>query len=388
MFGCALLEIQHSSVPYFCSTNNSYGNFGTHLKPRWCVTLALLSAIVAGLPEADAACVADAPTTGIETGLMVHLPSSCTPAEREAHAVPGEAIMDAIAKGRAVDLLGVIVQGDLLFDQLAAQTTDPSQVPAPEIANQEDRGNGNVQRIVRVPLSIRDSVVLGRVRHRSADGMLQFEGPVNFDGSRFREGVDLSRSVFHESVELSKASFEKEAYFLQGQFARQVSCRETRFGPSTRFHRSAFHGSMNCTGALFDGTAEFLEVQFDQPAVFERSRFGLGTGFSGSRFKSQVSFRDSIFSRETFFAFAVFEGEAIFEGVQFLGAADFSQAEFRQPDDLANARFDQPPILSQVKRRDPAPSVGSSQAGNGQYALTVVILIVAALLVAYAVKLK
>ncbi|MGC4099341.1 MAG: pentapeptide repeat-containing protein [Nitrospira sp.] len=358
------------------------------LTSRWCVILALLSAIVAGPSETDAACVADIPTNGIEPGLIVHLPPSCTPAEREAHAVHGEAIMVAIAKGRTVDLLGVIVRGDLIFDHLAMQKMTPTQVPAPGRANQGDRGDGNAQRIVRAALSIRDSVVLGAVRHRSADGMLQFEGPVNFNGSRFKEGVDLSRSVFHESVELSEASFEKEAYFLQGQFVRQVSCRETRFGPSTRFHRSVFHGSMNCTGALFDGTAEFLEVQFEQSAVFERSRFGLGTGFSGSRFKSQVSFRDSIFSRETFFAFAVFEGEAVFEGGQFLGAADFSQAEFRQPDDLAKARFDQPPILSQAKRRDPASSAGFFQTGNGQYALTLGILIVAALLVAYAVKFK
>lgn len=387
MFGCTLRVIQNSIVLHFCSLN-SYGRFVTHLKPRWCVALALLSSIVAGLPESGAACVADTPTTGIEAGLMVHLPSSCTQAEREARAVHGEAIMDAIAKGRAVDLHGVVVRGDLLFDQLAVQTTAPSQVAAPEIANQEDGGRGNLQRIVRGALSIRDSVVFGAVRHRPSDGTLRFEGPVNFGGSRFKEGVDLSRSVFHESVELSEASFEKEAYFLQGQFVRQVSCRETSFGPSTRFHRSVFRGSVNCTGALFDGTAEFLEVQFEQPTAFERSRFGLGTGFSGSRFKSQVSFRDSIFSRETFFAFAVFEGEAVFEGVQFLGATDFSQAEFRQPDDLAKARFDQAPILSQAKRRDPASSAGFFQTGNGQYALTMVILIVAALLVAYAVKLK
>ena len=355
---------------------------------RWYVALVLICAIVTCPPEADAVCVAEALATGIEAGLVIHLSPGCTPAEREAHAVRGEAVMDAIAKGRPVDLLGVIVRGDLIFDHLAVQSMSRATVPAPERTNQEDRAGGSGQRVVRKTLSLRESVVLGAVRHRSADDTLRFEGPVDFSRSHFKEGVDLSRSVFHELVELSGATFEKEAYFVQGQFAQPVGCRETKFGPSTRFHRSVFRGSVNCTAALFDGMAEFLEVSFEQPTTFERSRFGLGTGFSGSRFKNRVSFSEAIFSRETFFAFTAFESEAEFAGAQFLGSADFSQAEFRQQDDLAQARFDQPPLLAQTKRFEPAQPSGLLQTRNGQYGFTLMLLAVAALLVAYAVRLK
>lgn len=370
------------------------GSFGTYAdlrkqtRSRWYVALVLLCVMVTCPPEAVAVCVAKAPATGIEAGLVIHLSPSCTPAEREAHAVRGEAVMDAIAKGRPVDLVGVIVRGDLIFDHLAVLTASRAPVPGPEIANHEDRAGGNGRRIVREALSLRDSVVMGTVRHRSGDGTLRFERPVDFYGSHFKEEVDLSRSVFQGAVELSAATFEKEAYFVQGQFAQQMDCRETKFGSSTRFHRSVFHGSVDCAGALFDGMAEFLEVTFEQPAVFERSRFGLGTGFSGSRFKSRVSFSEAIFSRETFFGFAAFESEVVFAGAQFLGAADFSHAEFRQQDDLAQARFDQPPRLAQTKRLEPVQPDGILQTRNGQYALTLVFLIVAALLVAYAVKLK
>jgi hypothetical protein len=86
--------------------------------------------------------------------------------------------------------------------------------------------------------------------------------------------------------------------------------------------------------------------------------------------------------------FAVFEGETVFAGAQFLGPSDFSSAEFRQQDDLAKARFDQPPLLAQTKRLEPARSRDLLQTRTGQYALTLIVLIVAALLVAYAVKLK
>lgn len=365
----------------------TYAYLQKQVRSRWDVVLVLVIAIVTWPPDAVAVCVGESSPAGIEAGLVIHLSPNCTPAEREARAVRGEAIIEAIANGRPVDLFGVIVQGDLIFDRLAVQTAPRSAASMSKTANQTDRP-GDGQRIVRHALNLRDSVVLGALRHRSADSTLRFEGPVNFEGSRFKESVDLSRSVFQEAVGLSSAVFDKEAYFVQGQFAHQMNCRETKFGPGTRFHRSVFRGSVDCTGALFDGMAEFLEVSFEQSATFERARFGLGTGFSGSRFKNRVSFSEAIFSRETFFVFAAFEGETIFSDARFLGPVDFSNAEFRQQDDLAQARFDQPPIFVHTKRLESAQSAGLLQAGNGQYALTLVFLIVAALLVAYAVKLK
>jgi uncharacterized protein YjbI with pentapeptide repeats len=355
---------------------------------RWYVALLFIVIIVACPPAAGAECVVETPVSETEADVVMHLSSSCTPAERERHVVRGEAIMDAIAKGQRIDLVGVVIRGDLIFDRLTIQTALSSRQRSSEMQSLDGHTDGHEQRVVRAALRMKDSVMVGAIRHQSLKGMLVFEAPVDFQGSRFTDGVDLSRSVFQGSVELSGATFEKEAYFVQGQFSQQVNCRETKFGPSTRFHRSTFRGPIDCTSALFDGMAEFLEVNFEQPAVFERSRFGLGTGFSGSRFKGRVQFGEAIFSRETFFTFAVFESEAVFAGSQFLGPADFSQAEFRQEDDLAKARFDQPPLLAQAKRLMPEQADGLSQTLTGRYALTVVFLVAAAWLVAYAVRLK
>ncbi|OQW34472.1 MAG: hypothetical protein A4E19_18620 [Nitrospira sp. SG-bin1] len=358
------------------------------MRIRSYVALGFACAIVMNSPQTDAACVAEASPSGTDAGLVIHLPPSCTLAERETHAVRAETIMAAIADGRPVDLLGVIVRGDLLLDRLAVHTAPRSSVPTPETSGQADRGDDKGQRRVREALSLRESVVLGAVRHRSVDSTIRFEGPVDFVRSHFKQGVDLSRSVFDEPLDLSGATFDKEAYFVQGEFTKQLDCRDAKFGPSTRLHRSVFHGPVNCTGALFDGMAEFLEVTFERPAAFERSRFGMGAGFSGSRFRSRISFSEAIFSRETFFAFTVFEDEAIFAGAQFLGSADFSNSEFRRPDDLAKARFDQPPSLAQAKRIESAQSVNLLQVSHGQYAFTLALLVMAALLVAYAIKLK
>jgi uncharacterized protein YjbI with pentapeptide repeats len=338
--------------------------------------------------EVSAACQVEASAGERGRPLLKKLASTCTQAEREAHAVDGADILDALERGQQVDLAGVIVRGDLTFDRFPVQAvktkpgrTSEQQDPLTQASEQE-------LRLVRGALTISDSVVQGAVRHRSAQGMLQFEGPVDFHGTTFNEAVDFSRSAFQGPVELSGAVFQKEAFFVQGRFTQSLTCRETKFGPHARFHRSTFHGSVDCAGALFDGLAEFLEVTFQQQALFERVRFGSGTGFSGSRFAQRASFHEAIFSRDTFFGFAVFEGPASFAGAQFLGRADFSDADFKEPDDLAKARFDQPPLLMRTKRVvQDQPGTGL-RSPMGQYALTVGLLFLAAMLVAYALKRK
>lgn len=354
-----------------------------------CLPVLLVGLIgVIPMTDAQAACLVEAPASGKQGALIRHLAPDCTPAEREANAVGSVAIMEAISKGQPVDLVGVVVRGDLIFDTLDVQTT---QMPKGLTAEQQAALNQlNVEelRLVRESVTIRDSVVSGALRHRSAKGTLQFDGPVDFHGTLFKEGVDLSRSAFQGAVDLSQAGFEKEAYFVQGQFARALNCKETKFGPHTRFHRSVFRGPVDCTGALFDGMAEFLEVTFELPAAFERARFGQGTGFSGSRFKQRADFAEAIFSREAFFGFALFEGEASFAGAQFLGSGDFSDAEFKKPDDLAKARFDQKPVFTGTKRLAQEPSGDVLKSPAGQYALTLFLLLAAALLLAYAIKMK
>jgi uncharacterized protein YjbI with pentapeptide repeats len=337
---------------------------------------------------AEAACTVESSPGGKPGPLMKHLSPDCTNAEREAQAVPAASVMQALTQGQAVDLAGVVLQGDLIFDQLPVRKSAIPQGLTPEQQSALTALNDEEQRSVAGNLIIRDSVVQGALRHRSAKGTLEFEGTVDFHGTRFTDGVDLSRSVFQRVLTIDSALFEREAYFVQGHFVQGLRCADTKFGPHTRFHRSVFRGPVDCQGSLFDGMAEFLEVVCDAPVNFERARFGLGTGFSGAQFKKLANFSDAIFSREAFFAFVVFSGEARFAGAQFLQAVDFSNADFKRGDDLAKVRFDQKPLTNGTK------GIAQEGAGKGgqstfqQYAITLGILLVAAFLVAYAVKLK
>ena len=354
-----------------------------HHTRTWGLVFWLGWTIVASGAEVTAACLVEGSVSQAGGALVKRLPSSCTQAEREIQAVDGASILASLKKGQVVDLTGVIVRGDVDFGRLSVQTVGGGT----RIGSDQPEQTGTQEvRLVRGPLTIRESVVLGAVRHRSSTGTLQFEGPVNFHGTTFKDGVDLSRSYFQGPVELAEAVFQKEAYFVQGRFMQGLGCQGTRFGPHTRFHRSMFRGAVDCTGALFDGTAEWLEVTFEQPAVFERARFGSGTGFSGSRFMRQAAFPDAIFSRDTFFTFSVFEEAAVFAGGQFLGSVDFSDADFKKPDDLARARFDQPPIFIRTRR------VIQEQPGDDpamffrRYGLTALLLLASAGLVGYILK--
>lgn len=355
---------------------------------KWCLSLVVGTVLSAPGWEAHAACVVETPKSETKTGLVLHLGPDCTMEEREARLVRGNEIVEAITRGERVDLIGVIVRGDVILDRLGTTSVRSKSGSHSPVARSSASVDDGESLVVHGAVTIRDSIVLGGVRHRSATGKLQFDGPVDFQGSRFREGVDLSRSIFQDTVELSGATLENDALFVQGDFGRGMGCRDTKFGPSTRFHRSVFRGPVDCTGALFDGMAEWLEVSFEGAASFERGRFGLGTGFSGSRFAQQAKFSDAIFSRETFFAFTRFEGHTTFAGAQFLGPADFSQAEFKERDDLSAVRFDQPPDLRQTKRIAQDPAAGFMESKAGQYTFTLLLLVVAAALAAYMVRMK
>jgi hypothetical protein len=349
----------------------------------------LLSWMGMVLPQGTtAACEVETGGSRKDEPLIIRLPPSCTPLEREARAVDGSTILKAAARGRAVNLVGVIVRGDLILDPLTVQADSLTDKAGSEQRTTANFRNVGEHRSVREAITIRDSVVRGAVRHRSATGRLQFEGPLDFRRTVFKDGVDLSRSDFQQQVLLSGATFEKEAFFVQGRFAQGLECKETKFGPHTRFHRSTFGGPVDCADALFDGLAELLEVSFEESVSFERARFGLGTGFSGSRFKRRSTFDDAIFSREAFFSFSVFEGEVSFAGTQFLGRTDFSDAEFKRPDNLAKARFDQPPGFMRTKRNAQTQEAELESSPAAQYAVTILCLIVAAMLVGYALRLK
>ena len=317
-----------------------------------------------------------------------HLEKDCSEDERAAQAIEATQIMKALAKGRGVDLSGVIVTGDLNLDELPSKSL--AQVRRSLKADEQQAlGESDTDGLRLIPgtISIRDSEVRGRIANRAKDDRLVISGPVILSGTRFREAVDLSRTVFLGVVDCSSASFSKESFFVQARFKQPAMFTQTSFGPHTRFHRSEFSDAANFYRARFNGLAELLEVSFTAGAVFTESIFLSGTGFSGTRFAGMGDFLEAEFRGDVYFLFTQFEQGTRFRGAKFLAIADFSEAAFSMGQDLGQAVFSKRPrvpesLRSSLPAERPAPS------WVAQYGVTLALLLLSLLLVAVLFKIK
>ncbi len=344
---------------------------------RFLIGCVVVVRCVAG-SEAAAECAVDDRSGAVQATFAIHLSSGCSEAERRGHAVAASNVLEAIKQGRAIDLSGVVIEGDWSLDELPKGAL-PSEL-------ERDVPAATAVRVVPAGISVVDSVVLGAIRHQSSQGLLVVKGPVTFSGTRFEHTVDLSRTAFMQPVTLSHAIFLKESYFVQARFLRNVFAEKTAFGPHTRFHRSRFYGPVTFLQSGFGGMAEFLEVQFDREADFSRTYFKLGTGFSGSRFEQTADFSEAVFDREAFFTFTRFGGDAFFRRATFHAAADFDDAHFAARDDFSKTLFEGDAKFARVKRPVEGPAPLGVENPQVQYAITLSLLVFSALLIAYLIR--
>lgn len=325
----------------------------------WRRTLLLcVGLILPGLPPtapAAAACRLERGSESPAAPFMRHLSADCTAEDRAGQAVPAEEILRALAAGRAVDLDGVVVLGDLLLDRLPAAGPEEAAALPPGL-REVIRAEGGSWRRIAQPVAITQSVVRGAVKSNLQQGVLAVSGAVTLTGTRFEGSLDLSRAAFGGPLDLSRASLRGDGFFIHAWLTQDARFEETAFGPHTRFHRAAFQGEAAFRAAVFHGLAEFLEVEFGRGAAFPGAAFRLGTGFSGSRFGGPADFSGARFEREAFFTFTAFEGAAVFREARFEGTADFSDAAFRGGDDFAGARFAATPRFDRARPEKDRPA--------------------------------
>lgn len=304
---------------------------------------------------AGAACTVHEGTQGPQAPLTRHLGPECTEQERVAKAVTADELFSALEHGRAIDLSGVIVVGDLSLDRLppapAGSLDSLSSSVRQALAGEDPRD----LRVVTAPISIRDSVVRGSIRTKAKKGAVVFVQALTMTGTTFERMLDLSRSAFVAEIDCSDAVFLREAFFIQSMFLSPVRFERTTFGTHSRFHRARFAEAVTFLRSGFNGLAEFLEVSFDREANFSRTYFKMGTGFSGSRFGGRLDFSEAVFEREVYFLFAIFDGDASFRRTAFRGHTDFSDAEFHGRHDFLKADFGREPEFQRTKSKDPLP---------------------------------
>ncbi|WP_447976741.1 pentapeptide repeat-containing protein [Candidatus Nitrospira bockiana] len=344
------------------------------------VVVIFLLAVVGVVPVSVLAECRDEPGGAApQPGLVKHLSPDCTEQDRQARAVPAEALLRAIQEGRPIDLSGVVIVGDL----------DLSRVPVSSLADHPDvaatvgdairADDAPAIRLVRRAVTIRDSTIRGSVMTRIKDGAVVFQGPVTMAGTVFDGIVDLSRAVFTGAVEFSDAVFNREAFFIQAAFLKPARFERVAFGPHTRFHRARFHEPVTFQRSGFNGLSEFLEVGFGKEASFSRTYFKMGTGFSGGRFAGMLDFSEAVFEREAFFLFTAFEADVYFHRSTFRGQADFSDATFKGGQDFSKTYFAVIPRFERARMTGPPPRGGGLQREDIVYAISASLVIFAIL---------
>jgi len=290
-----------------------------------------------------------------------HLPKSCSEEERERLSVSATDILDALKEGRGIDLLGVVVTGNLLLDQLSPQSLADSGLQSSRLVEALQAQGMSDVRIIKGSVSIRDTRVRGQISTNLKEGYLVVAEPVTTNGTTFEGAVDLSHTAFLGAVDFSDTILLEEGFFVRALFTQTARFERTAFGTHSRFHRAVFAESASFLRAGFNGLAEFLEVSFEKDASFARTYFKAGTGFSGSRFHQGLDFSEATFEREVYFLFTRIDGDAYFRRATFRSTADFTNAEFKGLDDFSKTYFEVTPTFKDTKRNPDHRSLGGLQ---------------------------
>ena len=307
--------------------------------------------------SSQAECRIESATNGRDA-FVKHVSKACSEDERLAHAVHAEELLQAIQRGQEIDLVGVVVVGNLLLDQLAVVDVPALGQLSPLIEEAVASGGIKMLRIIPRALSIRDSRIRGTIATNLKEGYLLMQGRVTMTGTICEEMIDLSRTMFDETVNFSDAVFRREGLFLQTVFTKPARFERVVFGAHTRFHRARFDDSVTFADARFNGLAEFLEVAFDKETSFAHSNFKLGTGFSGDQFAATLDFSEALFESDVYFLFTRFAADASFRRSAFRGQADFSDAEFHGMADFTRVSFTIDPVFQRTKLSGSPPTRG------------------------------
>ena len=280
-----------------------------------------------------------------------HLVGVCTPEEREALAVSTELLFQAIQAGKSIDLQGVLIVGDLMFDRLPLQALNTVSVPSAVAQQIVTKQNIQKVRIIPGSISVRDSVIKGNWATNLRNEVLLILDDLVITGTTFQQSVDFSQTVFLRTVDFSTSNIQYEGFFIRTHFEGPANFDDMKFGTHSRFHKARFRQDVSFVKSRFAGLAEFLEVQFEKGAYFTHALFSLGTGFSGAEFFGPSNFSQTEFHREAFFRFATFQetanfGHAIFKEVsdftevKFVGSTDFTAVEFFVPSNFSGTKLE------------------------------------------------
>ena len=214
--------------------------------------------------------------------LQRHVSEECAASGRDEANVSAGNVLAAIQAGKAIDLQGVVIQGDLVFDQaplLSKKTLNGLRLVHVEV---KEGVKSDQVRLIGQEISIRHSRFTGLVGTNLKQGDLIVQHALVLADNIFERPVDFSRTLFLADVDFSSSHFQQGGYFVQSRIHGVAQFDNGQFKERARFHKSHFYKSAHFANVQFLGMTEFLEVLFKQDSFFYSIHFSTGSGFFGS----------------------------------------------------------------------------------------------------------
>lgn len=167
----------------------------------------------------------------------------------------------------------------------------------------------------------------------------EFLTKVNFNHSKFNDGVTFSQCIFSEDFALGFSTFENDANFIECEFKKNVSFSRVQFKKQCVFNRSVFEKDVIFEATEFQSNSRFDEVTFKGVADFGAAKFN-GDAIFRSFEKEE---NKTGFHSEANFVFTSFFGRVEFNNwlcaEMVFTRADFDKEAIFSQVDLSNAKF-------------------------------------------------
>ncbi len=284
-------------------------------------------------------CVVERSSTKEEDIFLRHVSEGCRVAGNGKGSLDASELVEAVRAGKSLDLRGVVIQGDLVFDNLSPLSDDALSQLRRKREQVKEGVKSDQVRVIPGSISIRHSHFTGVVGTNLKQGDLIVEGALLLSDNVFKEAVDFSRTLFLGEVDFSSSHFQQGGYFVQSRFQQLARFNQGLFAERARFHKSHFFQTAHFSDVNFSGMTEFLEVQFRREAIFQKAVFQLGAGFSGAHFQRLANFTQATFQREAFFLYTRFDQKSLFSDATFQGPVTFDKAQFQGIEDFSSTTF-------------------------------------------------
>ena len=188
------------------------------------------------------ACQIEEPANQSPRVFYKHIVGACTFEERSAFALSAEELLSALKNGKSVDLMGLVIMGDLLLDRLPLLPINQHPIHSSRVrVTLKEQGIEEI-RVIPGAITIRESWFQGILATNLRNGALVIFGKVDMDKTNFKKSIDFSRTVFLEPVNFSDTTIAYEGFFIGAHFDNEANFHQTAFGTHSRFHKAFFGG--------------------------------------------------------------------------------------------------------------------------------------------------